>query len=242
MTDFLGKTGRLVALGLGASLLFASPTFASPSSVQPEGEYGGVAPGVVPRAEREHAGKGKIKPPPKGTLTWIGFTAKDGTAEVFLQAAQPFTIDQHLEGGTLVVVANGLTRIANNTRRTVDTRFFNNPLAYISTKKVSAASAHKGMPAHAAGSEVFIQFKNPADAHEGVVRTATEADGLYYTYLTFAHGTGAGTKFGDDIEVDEPSRSRRGSAADREKSTEKPDPHQLQKDAADDPKASPGGD
>ena len=183
-----------------------------------------------------------MKPPPKGTLTWIGFTAKDGTAEVFLQAAQPFTIEQHVEGGTLVVVANGLTHIANNTKRTVDTRFFNNPLAYISSKKIGAAGAHKGAPSHAAGSEVLIQFKNPADAHEGVVRTATEADGLYYTYLTFAHGTGAGTKYGDDIEVDEPSYSHRGSAADREKSTEKPDPNQLQKDAADDPKMSPGSD
>src|SRR5205823_12650722 len=35
------------------------------------------------------------------------------------------------------------------------------------------------------GIEVKITFKNPKDAKEGALRTATEADGMYYAYLDF---------------------------------------------------------
>src|SRR5256885_801322 len=68
-----------------------------PKTQPREGEYGGVAPGQPPTEQ-----KGKKKVPPKSTLTWIGFEAKDGGAQVFLQAAGPFSLEQHLEGSVLV--------------------------------------------------------------------------------------------------------------------------------------------
>jgi hypothetical protein len=36
---------------------------------------------------------------------------------------------------------------------------------------------------------VRITFKNPADAKPATTRTATEADGMHYVYLTFPPGT-----------------------------------------------------
>ncbi|HRC58438.1 MAG TPA: hypothetical protein PKU97_21095, partial [Kofleriaceae bacterium] len=38
------------------------------------------------------------------------------------------------------------------------------------------------------GVELRIVFKNPKDARQGTLRTATEADGLFYAYLTFPEG------------------------------------------------------
>ncbi|MEZ4366972.1 MAG: hypothetical protein R2939_11865, partial [Kofleriaceae bacterium] len=78
-----------VSVGLGAS---AAPAGAettaprAPSKERVEGDYAGPAPGVPSRAVRE--GRAKAKAPKKGTLTWVGFTPKEGgAAEVWLQAA-----------------------------------------------------------------------------------------------------------------------------------------------------------
>lgn len=148
----------------------------------PEGAYGGVVPGQ----EREPPARPK-RPPPKGTLTWVGFEAKDGGAQVFFQSVAPFKVQQHLEGATLVVHLS-LTRLGHNTWRRLDTRFFDNPLAEIDARAVSATRATKTRPARGPGIEVRIKFKNPKDAREGTLRTATEADGMSYAYLTFPEG------------------------------------------------------
>jgi hypothetical protein len=153
----------------------------------PEGVYTGAKPGVRPGAD---TGKPQ-KPPARATLSWIGFEAKDGGATVWLQAGSSFEISQRVEGGTLVVEISGLRRMVRNVRRPVDTRFFDNPLARISAKVVGARRARKGTPARKAGIEVRIAFKNATDARDASVRTATEADGLFYTYLTFPPGTEA---------------------------------------------------
>jgi len=156
----------------------------SPVPQHGEGDYSGVKPGVAPGAD----GKKPKRPPAKGTLSWIGFEAKSGNAEIFLQSVAPFEVAQHVDNGALVVDLGGLHTLGQNTWREVDARFFDTPVARITAKHVGAA---RGKNSHAAGIEVRITFKNAKDAHEGSLRSANEADGMYYQYLTFA-GTGGG--------------------------------------------------
>ncbi len=181
-------------------LLLASPAVADTISTAPdgrpasgapnrEGEYGGVTPGDPPAV----TGSGRPKHHPrKGTLHWIGFEAKDGGAELFFQSAGAFEIDQHLEGSTLVVHL-GLIRLAANAWRTLDTRYFDNPLAGATARVVSSRRASKDAPARTRGIDVRIAFKNAADARAGALRTATEPDGLFYAYLSFPEGADPST-------------------------------------------------
>lgn len=139
-----------------------------------EGEYGGVTPGVRPETKE---GK-KAKKPTKGTLSWIGFEAKDGGAQLFFQSVAPFEMSQRVEGSTLIVTLS-LTKLGRNTWRQIDTRYFDNPLSMVTAKLAKKKKAI----------DVRITFKNPKDAKEGAARTSTEADGMYYAYLSFPEGT-----------------------------------------------------
>lgn len=165
-----------------------------------EGDYGGATPGGQIPKDRPARPK---RPPPKGTLSWIGFEAKDGGASLFFQSVGPFDVQQHLEGNTLVVHLN-LARLGANAWRQVDTRFFDNPLAFILAKQVGAARATKSSPARGAGIDVRITFKNAKDTHEGTLRAAAaDADGMYYAFVAFPEGTESGTK---DTSVKAPER------------------------------------
>jgi hypothetical protein len=159
----------------------------APGVTHPEGEYGGVIPG---QPRKQEPSKRPTRPPPKGTLSWIGFEPKSGGAEVFFQSIAPFELAQRVEGGTLVVNLSGLSRLGQNTWRPIDAHFFDTPLSKITARKVGAV---RGKNAHAAGIEVRIAFKNAKDAKEGAVRTATEADGFYYVYLDWTGGGAADT-------------------------------------------------
>ena len=141
-----------------------------------EGEYGGVEPGRKPEKPR--------KRPAKGTLSWIGFEPKNGGSEIFFQSVAPFEVSQRVDNGTLVV-ALSLSRLGQNTWRPIDTRYFDTSLARVTAKK-------KGK-----GIEVRIAFKDPKSATQGSLRTATEADGMYYAYLSFAGGGGGTTGTSD---------------------------------------------
>lgn len=179
-------------------MLLAGAAWAqNPQGPHKEGEYGGVVPGQVQKPEKP----GKSKRASKGTLSWIGFEAKDGGAQVFFQSAAPFEVSQRVEGSTLIAHLS-LTRLGTNAGRQIDTRYFDNPLAMIKAKRVRASRGGKGKSAHGAGIDVRITFKNPKDAKEATTRTATEADGLSYVYLTFPEGTevAAPIKAGDDVE------------------------------------------
>jgi hypothetical protein len=157
-----------------------------------EGEYGGVVPGQPQNNPGGKPGRPK-RMPPKGTLSWIGFEAKDGGAQLFFQSVAPFDITQHLEGTTLVVHLN-LRRLGQNTWRQIDTRFFDNPLAMVLARAVGATRATKTHPAAGAGIDVRITFKNPKDAHEGTVQAAkSEADGMVYAYVSFPEGADSKT-------------------------------------------------
>ena len=154
--------------------------------VHKEGEYGGVDPGKSAPATD---GKPKFKrPPPKGTLSWIGFEAKDGGAQVFFQSPGPFDITQSVDNGVLYVYLSNLNRLGANEWRAIDTRYFDNPLARLEARIVGAGKGHP------AGVQVKVVFKNVKDAHEGSFKSQQEADGFYYTYLTFGEGTGDKTE------------------------------------------------
>jgi hypothetical protein len=180
--------------------LLASPALAQKAPHR-EGEYGGVSPSQTAEPSARPAKPKKL--PPKGTLTWIGFEAKDGGAQVFLQAVEPFEVTQRVEGSTLVVHLP-LTRLGTNTWRHVDTRFFDNPIANIVARAVRASKGRKKRPGQGRGIDVRIMFKNPKDAKEAAVRSAKEPDGLYYVYLSFPEGAEGGaagaSASGGDIE------------------------------------------
>jgi len=167
-------------------LLFAGAAYAD--DPHKEGQYGGVTPGEAQPPDTSGKPARPKRPPPRGTLTWIGFSAKDGGAEVFFQSVAPFQVSQRIEGASLVVHLD-LTHLGHNTWRQIDTRFFDNPLSGIVARAVGAARATKGRAAHGAGIEARIAFKSAKDAKEATVRTATEPDGMYYAYLTFPEGS-----------------------------------------------------
>lgn len=140
-----------------------------------EGEYGGVWPGHPPRA---HEGR-KVAAPKAGTLSWVGF--QEGT--IFLQAGSALSYTQHVEGKQLVVHLVGVKRFGRQVARALDTRFFDTPISRVKVTKVKKRKARKGAPARAAGVEVRISFKDPATVGELQIRSATEADGLFYVYI-----------------------------------------------------------
>ncbi|HEX2687138.1 MAG TPA: hypothetical protein VHN14_10995 [Kofleriaceae bacterium] len=170
-------------------LLLVGPAFAD-TTPHKEGQYGGVTPGELPARDAATAPARPRRPPPRGTLTWIGFEAKEGGAEVFFQSVTPFELTQRIEGQTLIVHLS-LPRLGHNTWRQIDTRFFDNPLSSIVARSVGGVRATKTHPARAAGIEVRIAFKNAKDVREGRTRTASEADGMFYAYLRFPEDTGA---------------------------------------------------
>jgi hypothetical protein len=160
-------------------------TEAQPPTTHTEGDYGGVTPGEAPKTDHP---KPK-KTPPKGTLSWVGFEAHDGGAQLFFQSIAAFDVTQAVEGSTLVVHLNGLKALGANAGRAVDTRFFENPLSRVEAKH----GAH--------GVDVRISFKNAKDAQQGQLKTNTEADGYYYAYLTFPPGTDQkSVSAGSDVE------------------------------------------
>ena len=164
----------------------AAAALAAPDPNQhPEGDYGGVVPGQTQRPDAHGRPR---KPLPKGTLSWIGFESKDGTTELFFQSAASFDVVQHVDDGALVVDLGGVTKLGANTWRPIDTRFFDGPIARVAAHSVGAT---KGKNAHAAGIEVRISFKDPKTVAQGSFRSATENDGLFYAYLTWASGATA---------------------------------------------------
>jgi hypothetical protein len=159
---------------------------ASSPTPKAEGEYSGVSPGEP--AKTPDKPTKKARKVASGTLTWIGFSAENGGAELFFQASSRFAASQRVEGNTLVVELDGITRMGPNTRRPLDTRFFETSVARITAKAVRARRGTKKLPARKAGVEVRIAFKS-GGAREGSLRTGTEGDG-YRVYLDLSPAAG----------------------------------------------------
>jgi len=161
--------------GVLVVLLLAAP--AGADTPHKEGQYGGVTPGEAQPADRAGKPAKPKRPPLKGTLTWIGFAAKDGGAEVFFQSVAPFEVSQKVDKGALVITLSGLTRLGHNIWRPIDTRFFETPVSRIIARKKGKAV------------EVRIAFKNGKDVAQAAVHTGNEADGMYYAHLVFGGGS-----------------------------------------------------
>jgi hypothetical protein len=174
------------ALALVGLLVAAAPAVAQPAEggvVKKEGEYGGITPG---QAQPPEQGK-KRRAPARKTLAWLGFTPKEGgSSELFFAAIDTFTVSQRMDGATLVIVLEGLTKQARNTRRPLDTRFFDVAVARVTSKVVRAKRARRGAAGHPGGVEVRVRFKDAKDAREGTLRTDKGADGMFYAYLSFS--------------------------------------------------------
>ncbi|HEY5927460.1 MAG TPA: hypothetical protein VIV11_37505 [Kofleriaceae bacterium] len=160
-------------------MLLGSPAFAedtkdpnAPNAPNAEGDYGGVQPGQ----KKSEAPKKAKKPAKKGTLSWIGFETKNGGSDVFFQSIAAFEVNQRVDGNAVIVTLSGLSKLGHNTWRPIDTRFFETPIARITAKKKGKAV------------EVRVAFKAGSKAAQASVRSSTEADGMYYAYLTFAGG------------------------------------------------------
>jgi hypothetical protein len=205
------RVSLLFSAAIVAAVPAAAPAAAQPGDDQPaegtpkqEGEYGGVRPG---QPSPEGSTK-KARRPSKGTLMWLGFLPKEGGAsELFVQSVAPFTVSQRLEGKTLVVLLEGLRRLDHNTRRPLDTRFFDTALARVKAKVVRAKRARKGVPGHPAGVELRVTFKDAGDAREAMLRTDTAADGSFFAYLGFAAPARPG-QIPDQVDRPETSRPR----------------------------------
>jgi hypothetical protein len=128
----MGRVTRIaLALALVAGTAAAQP--AAPRATPPgpgddgthhrEGEYGGVSPDGRPSPDAKRV------VPPAATLGWIGYRPGDAGAELFLMAAQPFSVEQRLEDGQVVLTLVGVRKLGRNLRRPLDTRFFDGPLA-----------------------------------------------------------------------------------------------------------------
>jgi hypothetical protein len=184
--------GALAALLLAAAPALAAPgdkagkgdkgdddsgAMAPPAQVKKEGDYGGVTPAEAStKAKRPRRKKG---------LQWIGFQPREGGGRVFVMAGEEMPYSQAVAGGALLVELPGARFGSRNATRPLDTRFFGSTVARIVPRRVGARRAGKGQPAHKAGVELRIEFKNPADAAEATVSAKVEQDGYFYVYLDF---------------------------------------------------------
>lgn len=140
------------------------------------GAYSGLNPG-------ESASR---KPRRPGRLTWVGFQPKDdGTSTLFLQLSSEIPFTQEIANGKLVIKLEGARYANANTRRRLDTRFFDGALQQVTSRAVSRRRARRDQPARTAGIELTISFKNPEEAREARAEMRQEADGFHYLYLQF---------------------------------------------------------
>jgi hypothetical protein len=126
------------------------------------------------------------KPKRPNRLTWVGFQPKDdGTSTLFLQLSSEVPFAQEVKNGKLVIKLEGARYGNPNTRRRLDTRFFEGALQQVTSKPVSRRRARRDQPERTAGIELTISFKNPADAREASADMRQEEDGFHYLYLQF---------------------------------------------------------
>ena len=171
-------------------ILLAAPAYAD-NAPHKEGDYSGADAWRSPARDPSARPAAQSGPPPKGTLSWIGFEAKDGGAEVFFQSVAPFELSQHVEGSRLVVDLR-LTRLGPNTWRQVDTRFFDNPLSAIVAKRGQRGARTRPRIARRArsrdrGPDLVQERRRCHGSYRCGPRVSP--DGLYYAYLSFPEGT-----------------------------------------------------
>lgn len=135
------------------------------------GAYEGVVPGEAhdPSHLRGRAGA------TPAVATWPGFQPRsDGASRFFLQTTAPVSMDIHSEHGRFVVVLHGLRIPDRQTRRALDTRFFNTP---VTRSWVERRGRH----------DVAFVLELRADVTP-TVTTERGPDGYTFFYVSFAAG------------------------------------------------------
>ncbi len=135
------------------------------------GDYQGVAPGQeAPPGHRPRRGKFPL-------VTWVGFQLQEGGgSRVFIQLDRDVSHHETLKNGVLVVTLEKARYANTNSRRFLDTRFFETPVERITTQP--SRRGRKG--SRAGGIEIAIRFKNPAEARDLAPTKSIGKDGMVY--------------------------------------------------------------
>jgi hypothetical protein len=168
------RGGKALVLAL---VLAASGGAEAQEASVPSGDgsvtYQGVAPGE---------GAAEARKPRRGRtpmVTWLGFQPRpDGGARVFVQLDREMPHPQQIVEGALVVSLAGARVAHTNSRRFLDTRFFDTAVERVS---IESARRRPGASRRGKGLELVIRFKDPAAARELAASMTTGKDG--YTYL-----------------------------------------------------------
>lgn len=160
----------------------APPTGPAPAANK-EGTYGGVTPGVANPYGDERLAPHPSKNTRKLTMTWIGYQGQpDGSSRIFIQSNSELRYEQSLKNGKLTVFIEGLRYRTKNSKRPLDTRFFDGRVAGVKSRAVAKKRGRS------AGIEIEVEFKNPQDAVEASASTKVTEDGVYYLFLEFPAG------------------------------------------------------
>lgn len=144
-----------------------------PPDANRDGTYQGVAPGDGAPVGR------KPRPGRTPKVTWLGFQPKpDGGARVFVQLDREVAHPQQVVDGALVISLAGARVAHSNSRRALDTRFFDTAIDRVA---IEPARRRPGSRRAARGLELVIRFKKPAEARELEASMSAGKDG--FTYL-----------------------------------------------------------
>jgi hypothetical protein len=148
-----------------------------------EGTYQGVAPGDgAPVARRPRPGRNP-------RVTWLGFQPQpDRGARVFVQLDREVAHPQQVVDGALIISLAGARVSHSNSRRALDTRFFDTAIDRVA---IEPARRRPGSRRAARGLELVIRFKKPAEARELEASMRPGKDG--FTYLMVDVPRPAGT-------------------------------------------------
>ncbi|MBT8493673.1 MAG: hypothetical protein KJO07_11485 [Deltaproteobacteria bacterium] len=192
---------RLLAFaGLGLLIAGSSPALAQKRGKKDdgprrEGEYQGVKPG-------ESGYKPKRTRYPR--ITWVGFIPKaDGSSRFFVQLNQDAEYEQRLDDkGVLHLTVAGGRFAKRNTRRRLDTRFFDTAVATVRSKRARRRRARKGRPAQKSGVVLSFRFKTADDAQQAQASMSKAEDGYTYLYLDFSPAKERADDSGDSGEAE----------------------------------------
>ena len=156
------------------------PEERAPPADAPAGKYQGVAPGHSSEGRRPRRGR-------TPTVTWLGFQPQPGgAARVFVQLDRELVHPQKIEGGAVVISLTGARVAHSNSRRFLDTRFFDTPVDRVSIESAGAGAGagarhRRGPHRSLRGLDLVIRFKHPAEARQLAASVTAAKDG--YTYL-----------------------------------------------------------
>jgi hypothetical protein len=151
-----------------------------------EGSYQGVAPGDGAPVGR------KPRPGRNPKVTWLGFQPQPGGgARVFVQLDREMAHPQQVVDGALIISLAGARVAHSNSRRALDTRFFDTAVDRIA---IEPARRRPGSRRAARGLELVIRFKKPAEARELEASMSASKDGFTYLMVDVPRSAGTALK------------------------------------------------